>query len=117
MDTVVDQILNKLLSERERSFALENALTTCRQELMRVRDLVDATDSDTVNEVSNYVKSAERVRGQLSEFTRIDLAAIQTAVLRAIAVTGLTPTNDLRADCENLAKILETSRAPNSIIL
>lgn len=117
MDTVVDQILNKLLYERERSSSFEKALTECRQELLRIRDLVDAQDSDTLSEVTKYVQSAEQVRSQLSEFTALNLGAIRVAVERAIVATGLTPTNDLRVDCENLAKILETARPSTSIIL
>ena len=117
MDTVIDQILNKLLAERERSHNFERALTDCRQDLFRIRDLVDAQDSDTLAEVSDYVLNCEKMRAQLDEFIRLDISSIRTAIHRAITAAGLTPTNDLRVDCENLAKILETGRQQTSVIL
>lgn len=117
-DQVVDQILDKLLTERERSLRLENALTDARSTLFRIGDLISTEAPDALcEEISAYVKTAEENSRTLEALKALGVEDIQKAVGRAMAAAGLVSSGNLRADAENLARYIESARATTAGIL
>lgn len=120
---VVDQILNKLLTEREHSFRLNQALVDAREKIFTVGDLISVEDQDNLcEEVAAFVKKAKASLRSLEELnttsTSLQIAETQKAIERAITAAGLTSSGSLRVDAENIARFLESGRlgVPSSIL-
>lgn len=117
-DQVVDQILNKLLAERERALRLETSLTDARSALFRIGDLVSSEASGALcDEVAAYVKKAEDNAKALEALEAVGIPDIQRAVSRGMVAAGLTSSGSLRVDCENLARYIESARSTTTGIL
>jgi glycine/D-amino acid oxidase-like deaminating enzyme len=117
-DQVIDQILDKLLTERERSLKLETSLTDARGTLFRIGDLVSSEASGALcEEIAAYVKKAEDNAKALEVVESLGLPDIQRAVSRGMAAAGLTSSGSLRVDCENLARYIESARSTTTGIL
>lgn len=124
MDAVVDQILNKLLAERERGSKFEDALTDKRFIISRINDLIQAETEDTEAEVLRFVSLYEKttaenaeLRRQIEEFKKMRIDKSADAVARAVALVGLATSHDLATDAENLARYIESGRYTQSGIL
>ena len=112
---VVDQILNKLLTEREHSFRLNQALVDAREKIFTVGDLISVEDQDNLcEEVAAFVKKAKASLRSLEDLnttaTSLQIAETQKAIERAITAAGLTSSGSLRVDAENIARFLESGR-------
>ncbi len=118
MNDVVDQILTRLLTERERTLRVEYANTDLQHTLFRIRDLVDAdSETDLVELLVRRVQRAERAEADLTALQAVELPEVRAAVSRCFAAVGMTTSGNLRNDAENLARLLEASRAPSPNIL
>lgn len=124
MDAVVDQILNKLLTERERAAKFEKLLTDARYVISRINDLVQAETEDTEAEVLRFVtlykKAAEEnaeLRKQVEEFNKMRIDKSAAAISRAVSLVGLATSHDLATDAENLSRYIESGRYTQSGIL
>lgn len=124
MDAVVDQILNKLLTERERAAKFEKLLTDARYVISRINDLVQAETEDTEAEVLRFVtlykKAAEEnaeLRRQVEEFNKMRIEKSAAAISRAVSLVGLATSHDLATDAENLSRYIESGRYTQSGIL
>jgi len=112
---VVDQILNKLLTEREHSFKLDQALADARQKIFIIGDLISVEDQASLcEEVAAFVREAKASLRSLDELrattTSLQIAETQKAIERAITAAGLTSSGSLRVDAENIARFLESGR-------
>jgi len=112
---VVDQILNKLLTEREHSFKLSQALVDAREKIFTIGDLISVEDqANLCEEVAAFVKKAKASLRALEELsataTSLQITETQRAIERAIAAAGLTSSGSLRVDAENIARFLESGR-------
>ena len=112
---VVDQILNKLLTEREHSFQLDQALADARQKIFIIGDLMSVEDQASLcEEVAAFVREAKASLRSLDELkattTSLQIAETQKAIERAITAAGLTSSGSLRVDAENIARFLESGR-------
>ena len=111
MDTVIDQVLEKLLSERDKVVRLERALTEQRYITHRISELVDGPqDEGLIEAVAATQKQAERDRLTVENYDRIEVAEVREAVAHALAAVGLTPSNNLRTDAENLCRFVTATR-------
>lgn len=120
MDMVVDQVLEKLLSERDKVSRLERSLQDQRHTVNRIGDLVESEDSDSdalVASVQRLVDARVRLQGTLADYEAIQIAAVREALARALTAIGLGGTGNLRVDAENLARLLEAGRPMPSSIL
>lgn len=118
MNEIVDQILNKLLVERDRLSKAENALSETKSTLFRIRDYFDAESEESLlNEVARYVNESEEQKIRLNNFESLNIPDVERALARSIGAIGLTTSGNLKVDAENLARFLETARAAPSSIL
>lgn len=118
MNDVVDQILTRLLSERERTLRVEQSNATLQHTLFRVRDLVDAdTDDDLIGRLVESQRLAESNALELKALQALEFPEVSAAVARCFAAVGMTVSGNLRHDVENLARLLEASRAPSPNLL
>jgi hypothetical protein len=114
---VVEQILDKLLAEREKSQKLESSLSEARGILFRVRDLVCGETEDTLPEdLAHYVNEAERTKREYEALKGKQIEAVELSVTRALMSAGMLPSGDLKLDAENLARYFD-SRLNNTGIL
>lgn len=113
MNEVVDQIITRLLSERERLMRSEQANSALSGTLFRIRDLVDAdSDLEVVEVLRARILQAEQDAAEVRRVQSLDLPEVQSAVARCLVCAGLTTTGSLRNDAENLARLLEATRVP-----
>ena len=118
MNEILDQILNKLLSERDKLGRTEQSLAEANSIIFAIRNYFDADTAESlVEEVGLYINIAEGKARRLSELEEISLPDVERAVIRAVAAAGLTPSGNLKTDAENLARLLESNRAPVANIL
>jgi hypothetical protein len=124
MDAVVDQILNKLLAERERGSRFEDALTDKRCIISRINDLIRSETDDTEAEVLRFVLIYEKtmaenaeLRRQVEEFKKMRIDKAAAAIERSILLVGLATSHDLATDAENLSRYMESVRYTQSGIL
>lgn len=118
MNEILDQILNKLLSERDKLIRTEQSLTAAKSTIFAIRNYFDADDDGgLVDEVAAYINDAEAKSRRLSDLEDIAIPDVEKAVIRAVIAAGLTPSGNLKTDTENLARLLESSRAPVANIL
>lgn len=112
---VVDQILNKLLTEREHSFKLNQALIDAREKIFTVGDIIQVEDQENLcEELNAFVKRSKAVSHQFDELKSstdaLQIGDTQKAIERAITAAGLISSGNLRIDAENLARFLESGR-------
>jgi hypothetical protein len=120
MDMVVDQVLEKLLSERDKVSRLERSLQDQRHTVNRIGDLIESEDSDSdalIQSVQRLVDDRARLQGMLADYEAIEILLVREAVARSLVAMGLGGTGNLRVDAENLARLLEAGRPlPSSIL-
>jgi hypothetical protein len=120
MDMVVDQVLEKLLSERDKVSRLERSLQDQRHTVNRIGDLIESEDSDSdalIQSVQRLVDDRARLQGVLADYEAIEILLVREAVARSLVAMGLGGTGNLRVDTENLARLLEAGRPlPSSIL-
>lgn len=113
MNEIVDQIITRLLTERERLMRAEQANTDLNHTLFRIRDLVDADSAEqVVDALRARIEQAERDSRDLRLLQTVEIPEVFAAVARCIQAVGLTSSGNLRHDAENLARLLEATRAP-----
>jgi hypothetical protein len=113
MNEILDQILNKLLSERDKLARTEEALSAAKSTIFSIRNYFDAADDGSlVDEVGTYINRAEGTARRLAYMEELAVPDIERAVSRAVIAAGLTPSGNLKTDAENLARLLESNRAP-----
>jgi hypothetical protein len=118
MDTVVDQILEKLLSERDRLARMERVITDQRYIIHRISELVDGPqDEGLIEAVSAAQKQAARDRWVVAEYDKIEVGEVREAIEHALTAAGLTPSGSLRIDAENLLRFVTLSRPLSGGIL
>ena len=118
MDTVVDQVLDKLLSEREKVVRLERALTDQRHITHRISELVDGPqDEGLIEAVATMQKQAARDRWVVEDYDKLEIGEVREAVEHALLAVGMTPSGNLRTDAENLCRFVTATRPPFGGIL
>jgi hypothetical protein len=118
MDTVIDQVLDKLLSERDKVGRLERALTDQRYITHRISELVDGPqDEGLIAVVATMQKQAARDRLTVEQYDKVEVGEVREAVEHALLAVGLTPSNNLRTDAENLCRFVVATRPPFGGIL
>ena len=121
MEQVINQILEKLLSERDKTSRLELQLSDHRFTISQVASLLDADFNSLEQDASVYVKKHEELRAKydsvLSSYSSIDLPSVESGLTRALSIVGLKKSGSLASDLENLVRFLETSRFQSTKIL
>ena len=118
MNEVLDQILNKLLSERDRLNKAEASLSDANSLIFGVRNYFDSDSADTLLEdIAVYVQGAEATKKKLVALEGVCIGDVEKAIARAVIASGLTPTGNVKVDAENLARLLEGGRNPSASIL
>ena len=113
MNDVVEQIITRLLTERERFLRSEQANADLNHTLFHIRNLVDAdSDSEVVEVLRARICAAEQDAEAIRRLVALEIAEVQVAVSRCVLAVGLTSSGSLRHDAENLARLLEAARAP-----
>ena len=118
MNEIVDQILNKLLFERDRLSKAENALAETKSTLFHIRNYFDAESEESLlDEVALYVNVAEERRARLNTLDGLNIPEVEKALSRAIAALGITPSGNMKIDAENLARFLENGRLVGTSVI
>jgi len=113
MNEILDQILNKLLSERDRLARMEQSLSDAKSTIFAIRNYFEADDDESlVAEIAAYINDSESKYHRLSQLEDMSIPEVEKAVSRAVIAAGLTPSGNLKTDAENLARVLEGNRAP-----
>lgn len=118
MDTIVDQILEKLLSERDKLHRFERLLLEQRILISRLVTIADAEDAEALHDKFTAVmQEVESSRKTIADFEALEIGEVRTALDRALSAAGLGRSGNLRFDAENLAKFAETGRPLSGGIL
>ena len=120
MDMVVDQVLEKLLAERDKVGRLDRALQDQRHTVNRISEAIDIDDSDSdalIERVQRLAADRARLATTLAAYEEMQISAVRDALARALVAMGLGGTGNLRVDTENLARLLEAGRPLASSIL
>lgn len=113
MNEVVEQIITRLLTERERYLRSEQANADLNHTLFHIRNIVDPdNDAEVVEVLRERIAQAERDARDLRLLLNAEIPEVAGAVSRCLLAVGLTSSGNLRHDAENLARLLEASRAP-----
>lgn len=116
--SIVDQILEKLLAEREKKVRVERELLSLNSTMFLVRNRLDADDTDSVVEaLERSLRQNEADQRELQEFRDLAIPEVRSALQRALVAAGLTTTGRLASDAENLARLLETANRLQTGIL
>jgi hypothetical protein len=111
MDAVLDQVLEKLLSERDKTSRLERAISKLRHITHRISEVVDGPQDDGLIEVVAAMQSeAARAKVQVARYDSLEIGEVRDAVEHALVAVGLTPSGNLRIDAENLSRFVSATR-------
>jgi predicted translin family RNA/ssDNA-binding protein len=115
---IIDQILEKLLSEREKKVRVERELLSLNSTMFLIRNRLDADDTDSaVDALERVMRKSEADQRELQEFRELAIPEVRAALQRALVAAGLTTTGRLAADAENLARLLESANRLQTGIL
>lgn len=117
-DSVIDLILTRLLTERDRLNRVESANVDLRNTLFQVRDLCDASDDTLLVELLRHQRTElDRLRDDARRIEALELGEVRAAVDAALVALGISPSGNLRLDAENLRRLVVTMRSPMSALL
>ncbi len=117
MDTVVDQILEKLLSERDKAGRLERSLSDQRYITHRVSELVDGPqDEGLIEAVAAVQRQASLDRFAVEQYDALEIGEVRDAIQHALAAVGLTSSGNLRVDAENLCRFVTMRQGSGGIL-
>ena len=117
-DSVVDLILTRLLTERDRLNRVETANAELRGTLFQVRDLFDASDDTLLVDLLRLQRQElDKLRDDVRRTAALELGEVRIAVDAALVALGIAPSGNLRLDAENLRRLVVTIRAPMSGLL
>lgn len=111
MDAILDQVLEKLLSERDKNSRLERTAYNQRHILHRIAEIVDGpNDEALIDIVSRLHLEAARYKQVVEDYDSLEIGEVREAVERALGAVGLTPSGNLRVDAENLSRFVAATR-------
>lgn len=117
-DSVIDLILTRLLTERDRLNRVESANVDLRNTLFQVRDLCDASDDTLLVELLRHQRTElDKLRDDARRIAALELGEVRAAVNAALVALGISPSGNLCLDAENLRRLVATIRAPMSGLL